>query len=61
MKTLTAITAVLMPPTLLAGIYGMNFEILPGLHSVYGHYLIFLLMVSISLGMVLLLKKKRWI
>ncbi|MFV0524844.1 MAG: CorA family divalent cation transporter [Acidimicrobiales bacterium] len=36
MKILSVVSVVLMPPTLLAGIYGMNFERMAGLHWALG-------------------------
>jgi len=33
MRTLTAITAIFLPLTLITGIFGMNFEFIPGLHA----------------------------
>ena len=38
MRTLTAITAVFLPLTLITGIFGMNFEFIPGLHSRSGFW-----------------------
>ncbi|MCL4183603.1 MAG: magnesium transporter CorA family protein [Burkholderiaceae bacterium] len=38
MRTLTAITAVFLPLTLITGIFGMNFEFIPGLHSPSGFW-----------------------
>jgi magnesium transporter len=37
MRTLTLMTILFMPPTLIAGIYGMNFEVLPELHWRWGY------------------------
>ena len=37
MKTLTALTVILMVPTLIAGIYGMNFDQMPELRWAYGY------------------------
>lgn len=39
MRTLTAITAVFMPLTLITGIFGMNFEFIPGLHTRAGFWI----------------------
>ncbi len=36
MRTLTTITAIFMPLTLVTGIFGMNFEFIPGTHSRFG-------------------------
>ncbi|MCD6735550.1 MAG: magnesium transporter CorA family protein [Burkholderiaceae bacterium] len=38
MRTLTAITAVFLPLTLITGVFGMNFEFIPGLHSKTGFW-----------------------
>ena len=38
MRTLTAITAVFLPLTLITGVFGMNFEFIPGLHSESGFW-----------------------
>jgi magnesium transporter len=37
MKVFSVVAVVFMPPTLIAGIYGMNFERMPGLHWQYGY------------------------
>ena len=39
MRVLTLITAIFMPLTLITGIFGMNFEMIPGLHSRWGFWL----------------------
>ena len=38
MRVLAGFTVVLMPPTLIAGIYGMNFENMPELKTQWGYY-----------------------
>jgi Mg2+ and Co2+ transporter CorA len=38
MRTLTTITAIFMPLTLITGIFGMNFEFIPGVHSPLGFW-----------------------
>lgn len=38
-KTLSVIATVVLPPTLVASVYGMNFEWMPGLHSPYGFWI----------------------
>ena len=37
-RTLTVIATIVLPLTLIAGIYGMNFDIMPELHSPFGYY-----------------------
>lgn len=60
MKTLTLVSTIFIPMTLVSSIYGMNFEFMPELHWKYG-YFIFLGGLSImGLGMYLYMKKKNW-
>jgi Mg2+ and Co2+ transporter CorA len=35
---LTALTAIFLPLNLIAGIFGMNFEFMPGLHKTSGFW-----------------------
>ncbi|POZ60303.1 magnesium/cobalt transporter CorA [Chromobacterium alticapitis] len=61
MRVLTVITMIFMPLTLIAGIYGMNFENMPELKWRYGYYVVLLAMGSISAGMGWWFWKRRWI
>jgi magnesium transporter len=61
MKRLTVISAVLMPLTVLTGIYGMNFEFMPELHWRYGYPFALALMATAAGGLVWFLKRKNWI
>ncbi len=61
MQVLTVITAVFVPLTFLAGIYGMNFDYMPELHIKSGYPLLMLFMFVISISLVVLFKKKRWL
>jgi len=61
MKVFSWVAVVLMPPTLLAGIWGMNFRHMPELYSIYGYPLA---LTSIALSAVLpffILKRLGWI
>ena len=60
MKVLTIIATIMMPLTLISGIYGMNFEFMPELKSPYGYYATLLLMLTIVLFMLYYFKKKEW-
>ncbi|WP_138496419.1 magnesium/cobalt transporter CorA [Paenibacillus pinistramenti] len=60
MKTLTVITTIFMPLTLIAGIYGMNFERMPELHWAYGYFTVLLFMAGLSLWMVLWFNRRGW-
>ncbi|MGP7818960.1 magnesium/cobalt transporter CorA [Niallia sp. 01092] len=60
MKVLTIITSIFAPLTLIAGIFGMNFENMPELNWKYGYYYSLGLMGIIGLSMYLWFKKKGW-
>ncbi|MCE9500974.1 MAG: magnesium/cobalt transporter CorA, partial [Leptospira sp.] len=60
MKILTIMTAIMLPMTLIAGIYGMNFEHMPELQSKYGYYFTLAGMATLGMGMALYFKMKRW-
>jgi len=61
MKVLTIITTIFMPLSFLAGVYGMNFEYIPGLHWHWGFYFLWGVMLTIVVGMLILFRKKKWI
>ena len=60
MKTLTVITTIFMPLTLISGVYGMNFEHMPELGLRFGYFGVMLLMVLLSVGMIFWFKKRGW-
>ena len=60
MKILTVISAIFIPLTFIAGVYGMNFEFMPELKYPWGYYTIVGIMLVISLSLVLLFWKKGW-
>jgi magnesium transporter len=61
MKRLTVIGAMLMPLTVVTGVYGMNFDFMPELKWRYGYFVILGLMAALSAGLLLWFKKKEWI
>lgn len=60
MKILTILSAIFMPITFIAGIYGMNFQHMPELEYQNGYFLALGLMLVIVVGMVFYFKRKRW-
>lgn len=60
-RTLTVIATIVLPLTLITGIYGMNFEFMPELSSEFGYYYALGLIAALGGGMVLYFKRKRWI
>lgn len=61
MKVLTIISTVILPMTLVAGVYGMNFETLPELHWRYGYAFSLVLMGLVGVASLLFFKWKKWI
>jgi magnesium transporter len=61
MKRLTSISTILMSVTLIAGIYGMNFALMPELRWRYGYVFALLSMVVVGLALYVYLKKIKWI
>ncbi len=61
MKTLTSASIILLVPTLIAGVYGMNFENMPELHSRYGYYIALGIMGAAIAGLTIYFKRKQWL
>lgn len=61
MQFLTVITAVFVPISFLAGLYGMNFQYMPELGYRNGYFVLLGVMLCIVLGMLFFFKKKRWL
>lgn len=60
-KVLTIASIVLMSDALVAGIYGMNFEVMPELHWHLGYPFALGLMVALSVGLIYLFRRMRWL
>lgn len=61
MKVLTIITTIFVPVTFIAGVYGMNFEFMPELHSKWGYASAWIVMLSIMITLVYYFRKKKWL
>lgn len=61
MKTLTIIATIMMPLTLIASIYGMNFKHMPELSSKYGYPIAISCMAVVTVIMLAYFKRKKWI
>ncbi|UTY39218.1 hypothetical protein NMU03_16995 [Allocoprobacillus halotolerans] len=61
MQFFTVVTTIFMPLTLIAGWYGMNFENMPELKSVYGYPAVIVLSGIIVVGLMILFKKKKFL
>jgi magnesium transporter len=60
-KKISGWAAILFAPTLIAGIYGMNFEYMPELHWLLGYPFALALMVLVSLTLYLVFKRHGWL
>lgn len=61
MKTLTITASIFIPLTFMAGIYGMNFENMPELHTNWGYPILLITMAAVALVMVVYFLRKGWI
>ena len=61
MKLLTVFSTILLPLTLIASIYGMNFRRLPLAEWSYGFEITLGIMIAISVGMLVYFRRRRWI
>lgn len=60
MKVMTIVTCLLAPATVIGGIFGMNFEVIPYMHDKRGFFLASGVMVVIPIFMFLYFRKKKW-
>ena len=60
-KILSVAALVFLPPTLVAGIYGMNFDVMPELKWIYGYPFALSLMVIAAVLPYLLFRRKGWL
>ncbi len=61
MKVLTIVSVIFIPLTFIVGVYGMNFDYMPELRAKNGYFIIWGVMVSLSILMLLFFIKKGWL
>lgn len=61
MKVLTLMASIFIPLTFIAGVYGMNFEYIPELSSRVGYFVVWGIMIVISVFMVFYFRRRGWI
>jgi len=60
-KIFTIISVIFLPPTLIASIYGMNFDFMPELHWRWGYLFSYILMAVFIIAFLLFFKKKKYL
>lgn len=60
MKTLTVITSIFIPLSLLASIYGMNFKYMPELELKWAYPAFWIFLVTSGITMWLIMRKRKW-
>jgi magnesium transporter len=61
MKVLAIFSAIMLPLSLIAGIYGMNFENMPELKTAHGYYAVLGLMFIVAVGLLIYFWRRGWI
>ena len=60
-KIFTVVTVAMMPPTLIATIYGMNFTHMPELEWTYAYPIVLSAMIVSTILPLIYFKKKKWL
>jgi len=61
MRVLTVFSAIILPLSLVAGIYGMNFQAMPELAKPWGYPMALGIMAAIAIGLLAWFRRKNWI
>lgn len=61
MKVLTIFSAIFIPMTFLAGVYGMNFRHFPELGWKWGYAMFWLICAGIAITLLIYFRRKRWL
>lgn len=60
MALLTVFSVIFIPLTFIVGVYGMNFDNMPELHTKYGYFVLWGVMIVIAIFMLIYFKRKKW-
>ena len=61
MRLLTVISTIFMPLTFIVGVYGMNFDNMPELHTTYGYFICMGVMAVVAAGMTIYMRRNKWL
>ncbi len=60
-KIFTIVSVIFLPPTLIASMYGMNFDVMPELHWKYGYIWAIALLILFVAGILWFFKRRKWL
>lgn len=60
-KVLTLLATIMLPLTVITGIYGMNFKFMPELQWKYGYFAVLGLMAGVAFGLLYFFRRRKWI
>jgi magnesium transporter len=60
MKVMAIVTCLLAPATVIGGIFGMNFDVIPTAHNQWGFYTAVSVMLVIPVIMLIIFKRRGW-
>lgn len=61
MKTLSIVATIILPLSLVTGVFGMNFEVMPGLKNPMGFWELMAGMAAIAVGLFLFFRWRKWL
>ena len=61
MRKISAWVAIAAVPTMLAGVYGMNFDHMPELHQVWGYPAVLLFMIATCTTLFFVFRRHHWL
>ena len=61
MKVMAIFSAIMLPLSLIAGIYGMNFDYMPELKTRLGYFVVLGFMFLVAAGLIIYFWRKGWI
>lgn len=61
MKVLTVFASIFIPLTFIAGVYGMNFEYMPELKWRLAYPILWVVFITVGIGLLIYFRKKKWL
>jgi len=61
MRVLTIFSAIFIPLTFIAGVYGTNFQYFPEIHMRYGYFYFWIALTIVGIFMLMYFKRKKWL